>query len=76
MSPFYPFYPRRAGGLSPPIPPTPFPPRRGGKGERTATFGFVASATNLLAWHLRYFARNYSVQSCARMLASQLPVVP
>ena len=35
--------------VSPPLPPTPFPPRRGGKGELTATFCFVAPARLLLA---------------------------
>ena len=33
----------------PPIPPAPFPPQRGRKGEQTATFGVFASATTPLA---------------------------
>ena len=36
----------------PPIPPAPFPPQRGGKGELTATFCFVASAELLLASYM------------------------
>jgi len=37
--------PRRHLCFPPPFPPAPFPPRRGRKGEQTATFDFVAPAT-------------------------------
>jgi len=38
--------------VCPPIPPTPFPPRRGRKGGPKSEFGFCASAGLLLAWCL------------------------
>ena len=40
--------PRRHLCFPPPFPPAPFPPRRGRKGEQTATFDFVAPATTPL----------------------------
>jgi len=56
-------------GSFPPIPPAPFPPRRGRKGERTATFDFFASARLLLAKHRLVCLRHLCAAPSPRRLS-------